>query len=255
MLAERRQDRRVDRRAVGQQGADRVVEARAFDVALGDSDHVVTAEQRGRRADLRRQQPDDRIATGRHEVLGADLEVLDVEAVADVDQTADRERFLGTGPHLLDLEPSGAEVALDERSDEHDARDGAARCTRSGPARAAACPASSCGVPASAGTASRRRRIGGRRRSWAPNRRARSTPAPTSRRASASAAASVTIAVASSCRTRRGYRSEPVRPVAARSLRARDRATENGGVSALRSSGRAWPGTPRSPRGCRPCRG
>ena len=84
---ERRQDSRIDRRAVRQERADRIFEARAFDIALGDADHVVTAEQRCGRADLRRQQSDHGIAPGGHQVLGTDVEVLDIEAVAHVDQS------------------------------------------------------------------------------------------------------------------------------------------------------------------------
>ena len=162
VVAERSQHRRVDRRTVGHQGSDRVVETRTFDVALGDSDDVVATEQRGRSTDLRRQQPEDRITTGGHQVLCADLEVLHVDAVADVDQSADRERFLVTGPHLLDLEPPRAEVTLDERPDEHQLRlgRGGARARHGDEGQRDRRGRRGTG---DGGTASQCRRIGGRR--------------------------------------------------------------------------------------------
>ncbi len=185
VLAERRQDRRIDGRTVRQERADRIFEARAFDIALGDTDHVVTAEQRSGCADLRCQQPDHGIATGGHQVLGTDVEVLDVEAVADVDQTTDRERVLRPGPHLHDLEAAGAKVALDEHRRRTRSRAAAAPCTRSAPAPAATCRESSRRERCRrARFRSSCRRAGA---GAAPNRRARWTPAPRKRQAPSAA--------------------------------------------------------------------
>ena len=61
-----------------------------------------------------------RVVQGADEVLIALVEVLGIDAVADVDETLRRELADVTGAHLVDAESDGAVVGVGDGTDEHD---------------------------------------------------------------------------------------------------------------------------------------
>ena len=104
---ERAEHAGVDRRPVGIERPHRVVDDRAADVALGGADHLVAAEQRLDRLDLGHEHAGRRVDAGADEVVLALVEVLGVDAVADVDDSAVGVALDVTGARLVELEPGG----------------------------------------------------------------------------------------------------------------------------------------------------
>ena len=250
----------VDRRAVGVQRAHRVDERRALDVLLGGGDHVVAAEQRLGLPDRRRQRAGGRVDAGPDEVLLALLEVLRVDAVADVDEPVVREPLDDAGPGLVEAEAGRLVLgrvgepgrrALVERAcptNTTSGRSGTVQPTGTGtshvrPAAAAAAPAGASAPPAGVDAGGAATVVDGSGASWAATdaggheRTPPATARPARRRPRRRGAA----------QGRGGQRHR---------FRVRDRSPAAIGHSAARrlsdpgTSGRASRGTPTRPRRC-----